>query len=84
MAQDRVNDLVKRTLSLLKMMDKDHTNPWYSAYPNPQNATPERITRADLLRRMRMGQKPGVDFLLVDLRWTDHEVGHTISFNSLS
>jgi hypothetical protein len=75
MTQDLIRDLVTRTASLLNMIEADPTNPWYSAYPNPRNVTPERITRADLLQRMQTGQKSGVDFLLVDLRWTDHEVG---------
>lgn len=74
MTQDAVHDLVQHTISLLNMMETGSANPWYSAYPNPQNVTPERITRADLLQRMQMGQKSGVEFLLVDLRLTDHEV----------
>lgn len=58
----------------LNMMETDSAKPWYSAYPSPRNATPEHITRVDLLERMQRGQRPGVDFLLVDLRKNDHEV----------
>lgn len=48
---------------------------WYEAYPEPRNQQPGAITREDLLAKLQQGQKPGVDFLLVDLRRTDHEVG---------
>lgn len=47
---------------------------WHEAYPNPRNQAPDAITRQDLLERLRKGQKPGVDFLLVDLRKADHQV----------
>jgi hypothetical protein len=74
MTQDLVRDLCRRTASLLNMLETDATNPWYSAYPSPRNVAPKHITRADLLQRMQMGQKSGRDFLLIDLRSTDHEV----------
>ena len=32
------------------------------------------IEREELLKQLQMGKQPGVDFLLVDLRRTDHEV----------
>lgn len=47
---------------------------WHEAYPNPRNQSPDAITRQDLLERLRNGQKPGVNFLLVDLRKEDHQV----------
>lgn len=48
--------------------------PWHAAYPSPRTTNPQTITRATLLEKLRAGQRPGVDFLLVDLRRTDHEV----------
>ena len=50
-----------------------HTMPT-EAPPPPSNPNPAAITKADLLRRLQTGQIPGIDFLLVDLRRTDHEV----------
>lgn len=47
---------------------------WHEAYPNPRNQSPDAISRQALLERLRKGQKPGVDFLLVDLRKADHQV----------
>ncbi len=48
--------------------------PWYNAYPNPRNDKPVVVTRNEVLAWPKNGQKPGVDFLLIDLRRTDHEV----------
>ena len=48
--------------------------PWHAAYPKPRNGEPESLACQDLLKRFTEGQTPGVDFLLVDLRRTDHEV----------
>jgi arsenical-resistance protein 2 len=48
--------------------------PWHAAYPAPRNKNPHSISREDLLQRLESGQKSGKDFLLVDLRRTDHEV----------
>ena len=56
------------------MAESSSTAPWYAAYPEPRNKDPDSISRADLLQRFQAGQKPGVDFLLIDLRRTDHEV----------
>ena len=47
---------------------------WYSAYPQPRNESPKAVTRKEMLDWLKNGQKPGVDFLLIDLRRTDHEV----------
>jgi hypothetical protein len=47
---------------------------WHSAYPQPRNETPNVVTRKAVLGWLKDGQKPGVDFLLIDLRRTDHEV----------
>lgn len=47
---------------------------WHDAYPQPRNQSPDGLERKELLARLKKGEKPGVDFLLVDLRRTDHEV----------
>lgn len=47
---------------------------WHEAYPQPRNQSPEVLERKELLERFEKGEKPGVDFLVVDLRRTDHEV----------
>ena len=56
----------------------DSSNPsstvWYTSFSAPRNTSPKHITRAELLQRLQGGQRPGVDFLLIDLRRTDHEV----------
>jgi hypothetical protein len=56
------------------MAEPSNAAPWYVAYPEPRNKEPDNISRADLLQRFQAGQKSGVDFLLIDLRRTDHEV----------
>jgi hypothetical protein len=56
------------------MAEPSNRTPWYAAYPEPRNKDPDSISRADLLQRFQAGQKPGVDFLLIDLRRSDHEV----------
>ena len=56
------------------MAETSTSAPWHAMYPSPSNKDPESISRADLLQRLQAGQKSGVDFLLVDLRRTDHEV----------
>lgn len=48
--------------------------PWYAAYPEPRSTDLKRITREDLLRRMKNGEKSGQKFVLVDVRRTDFEV----------
>lgn len=47
---------------------------WHEAYPTPRNQSPDVLERKELLEWFEKGRKPGVDFLLVDLRRTDHEV----------
>jgi hypothetical protein len=49
--------------------------PWYSAYPPPRHTGTKSVSREAMLQLLRNGKKPGVDFLLVDLRRMDHEVG---------
>jgi hypothetical protein len=64
------------------MAEPSSAAPWYAAYPEPRNKDPDSISRTDLLQRFQAGQKPGVDFLLIDLRRTDHEV-YIHTFESL-
>lgn len=52
---------------------------WHSAYPQPRNETPNAMTRRAVLGWLQDGQKPGVDFLLIDLRRTDHEVSNFLA-----
>ncbi|KAH8647330.1 arsenate reductase [Xylariales sp. PMI_506] len=53
------------------------TAPWYAAYPAPSSTEVESISRDEVLRMMESGRTPGKDFVLIDLRRTDHE-GRTI------
>ncbi|EHY57126.1 hypothetical protein HRR83_002622 [Exophiala dermatitidis] len=48
---------------------------WYDAYPKPRNQSPAVVSRQELLQWLQNGKMPGGDFLLVDLRRTDHEGG---------
>ncbi|KAL8928222.1 MAG: hypothetical protein Q9208_001932 [Pyrenodesmia sp. 3 TL-2023] len=49
--------------------------PWHAGYPPPQCKTPASITPTQLLQALKDGRKkPGVDFLLVDLRRNDFEM----------
>jgi arsenical-resistance protein 2 len=50
------------------------TGPWHAAYPKPKNTDPQSISRSEVLKRLDNGEEPGRDFLLVDLRRSDHEV----------
>lgn len=49
--------------------------PWYEAYPPARCTTPGSINSTELLHALQQGRKPGVDFILVDLRRNDHDVG---------
>ena len=48
--------------------------PWHAAYPNPKKQNPTPITRQEVLSMLHSAEKPGRDFVLVDLRRSDHEV----------
>ncbi|KAK5070238.1 hypothetical protein LTS08_007912 [Lithohypha guttulata] len=48
---------------------------WHEAYPQPRPSPPDSINAEDLLALMHNGKKPGVDYLVVDLRRNDHEGG---------
>lgn len=52
----------------------DPDSPWDPNYPIAKNKTPSAITREEVLRMLQQGQKPGKDFILVDLRQVDHAV----------
>jgi len=49
------------------------TAPWHAIYPTPKS-DPASIHRTELLQWFHEGRKPGKDFMLIDLRRTDHEV----------
>jgi arsenical-resistance protein 2 len=55
---------------------------WYGAYPSPRNKQPTAVSAQDLLARFQRGKKPGLDFLLIDLRRTDYEVGRGQTLDS--
>lgn len=48
--------------------------PWYTAFPAPRTTSPHAVSREELLRRFKDGQKGGTDFLVVDLRRDDYQV----------
>lgn len=48
--------------------------PWHAAYPSPRCQAPASISPTSLLHALQSGRKPGIDFLLIDLRRNDHEV----------
>lgn len=54
--------------------------PWHEAYPQPRNQSPAIMDRKELLSRFEKGERAGVDFLLIDLRRTDHEVTSSSPF----
>ncbi|KAL8773739.1 MAG: hypothetical protein Q9209_001507 [Squamulea sp. 1 TL-2023] len=59
-------------------MSAENTNtekPWYEAYPPARCETPASISSTELLHALKQGCKPGVDFILVDLRRNDHQGG---------
>ncbi len=47
---------------------------WHAAYPAPKNADPASVHRTEVLEWFHNGEKPGVDFVIVDPRRIDHEV----------
>lgn len=49
-------------------------SPWDVNYPIAKNRTPSTISRDEVLTMLQQGQKPGKDFILVDLRQVDHTV----------
>lgn len=53
--------------------EADSPPPWHAAYPAPK-ATPDALSRQELLQWFREGKQAGRDFVLVDVRRTDFEV----------
>lgn len=65
---------VKRVCSS-KMASTDAATPWHAAYPPPLNKTPPATTRQAALEMMKDCKNiAGKDYVLIDLRRTDHEV----------
>jgi len=54
--------------------DPKAQRPWFEAYPPPKNPQPETVPREELRQWFLQGQKPGKDFILVDVRREDFEV----------
>ncbi|MCJ1397813.1 hypothetical protein MMC11_001009 [Xylographa trunciseda] len=48
--------------------------PWHAEYPPPRSPEPPSISRSELLNMLQTAT-PGNDFVLIDLRRTDHEGG---------
>ncbi|KAJ5083757.1 hypothetical protein N7456_013184 [Penicillium angulare] len=48
--------------------------PWHAAYPTPKSTVPS-ISKVEVLNWLRDGRQSGKDFVLVDVRRTDHEGG---------
>lgn len=49
--------------------------PWHTAYPSSRDTQPESLTQKQVLAKLRGGNELlGTNFLLVDLRSSDHEV----------
>lgn len=53
----------------------DNSPPWHAAFPSPRTIEVDAIQRDELLARFKAGERPGKDFVLVDLRRNDHAVG---------
>ena len=61
-----------------KMASTDVATPWHAAYPPPLNKTPAAMTRQAVLEMMKDGKNiAGKNYILIDLRRTDHEVAPT-------
>ena len=61
-------------LGTLKMSTSQEPPPWHASFPAPRQANPPAVSSAEVLEWFQAGKIPGKDFLLVDLRRTDHEV----------
>ncbi|RKL22704.1 hypothetical protein BFJ70_g13181 [Fusarium oxysporum] len=58
------------------MASTDAATPWHAAYPPPLNKTPPATTRQAALEMMKDCKNiAGKDYVLIDLRRTDHEGG---------
>lgn len=52
----------------------DESKPWHAAYPAPTTTHPGAVSREELLELLQTGVA-GKDYVLVDLRRNDYEVG---------
>lgn len=58
-----------------KMASTNAATPWHAAYPPPLNKTPAAMTRQAALEMMKDSKNiAGKNYVLIDLRRTDHEV----------
>jgi hypothetical protein len=60
---------------------------WYERYPQPSVKVPPQLAKETLLQWIQEGKQPGRDFVVVDVRGSDHTVRSTvypISLNPLS
>ncbi|EXL39431.1 hypothetical protein FOCG_17967, partial [Fusarium oxysporum f. sp. radicis-lycopersici 26381] len=56
------------------MASTDAATPWHAAYPPPLNKTPAAMTRQAVLEMMKDSKNiAGKNYVLIDLRRTDHE-----------
>lgn len=55
-------------------MTSEQPIPWEQVVPSASNISPQSITRDALLDMFLAGQKPGLNFLLIDVRREDHKV----------
>jgi arsenical-resistance protein 2 len=60
------------------MSSIDAATPWHAAYPSPLCKTPAAMTRQEVLNMIKDSKNiAGKNYVLVDLRRTDHEVAPT-------
>ncbi|RGP78886.1 oxidoreductase [Fusarium longipes] len=58
------------------MASTDSITPWHAAYPSPLTKSPATMTRQEVLDMMKDSKNiVGRDYVLIDLRRTDHEGG---------
>ncbi|KAJ4004042.1 hypothetical protein NW766_011898 [Fusarium irregulare] len=58
------------------MASTDASTPWHAAYPPPMNKAPGAMTRHAVLDMLKdRNHIAGKDYVLIDLRRTDHEGG---------
>ncbi|CAG7555201.1 unnamed protein product [Fusarium equiseti] len=56
------------------MASTDAATPWHAVYPPPLNKSPAAMTRLEVLEMMKDSNNvAGKDYVLIDLRRTDHE-----------
>ncbi|KAF5227099.1 hypothetical protein FANTH_14870, partial [Fusarium anthophilum] len=61
------------------MASTDAAMPWHAAYPPPCSKTPGAMTRQAVLEMMKDSKNiAGKDYILIDLRRTDHETLYSL------